>query len=135
MGTAQIGRRTFLTRALAAIGATNIVLQAGYAQSVPNSAGTDAPKLKAPSNACDCHHHIYDGARFPQPSGASRALIPNARVADFRLFQKRLGMTRYVIVTPSAYDTDNRVTLDAIEQLGSNARGIARLIRLQRTRL
>jgi len=32
---------------------------------VPNSSGTQAPKLKAPANACDCHMHIYDGARFP----------------------------------------------------------------------
>jgi len=28
------------------------------------SEGTEAPKLQAPANACDCHHHIYD-ARYP----------------------------------------------------------------------
>ncbi len=32
---------------------------------VPNSGGTAAPKLKAPANACDCHMHLYDAARFP----------------------------------------------------------------------
>src|SRR5277367_1113706 len=29
------------------------------AQQVKWSEGTEPPKLKAPSNACDCHHHIY----------------------------------------------------------------------------
>ena len=28
------------------------------------SAGTESPKLKAPANATDCHHHIYN-AKFP----------------------------------------------------------------------
>ena len=39
---------------------------------VPNSSGTAPPKLKAPANACDAHHHIYDPARFalPQPQPA-----------------------------------------------------------------
>ena len=41
---------------------------------VPNSSGSEAPKLKAPANACDCHMHIYDGARFPpaRPGPQSR---------------------------------------------------------------
>jgi len=34
------------------------------AQQVKWSEGTEPPKLKAPPNACDCHHHIYD-ARYP----------------------------------------------------------------------
>jgi D-galactarolactone isomerase len=93
-------------------------------QEVPNSSGTQPPKLKAPPDACDCHHHIYDEARFPpvQPGGE---IIPNARVEEFRLLQKRIGTTRNVVVTPRAYVTDNRVTLDAIARLGPNARGVA----------
>jgi len=34
------------------------------AQQVKWSEGTEAPKLKALANACDCHHHIYD-AKYP----------------------------------------------------------------------
>jgi D-galactarolactone isomerase len=89
---------------------------------VPNSAGTERPKLKAPANAADCHMHIYD-ARFPQL--ASRATVSNAAVADYRLLQKRNGTTRVVVVQPRNHSTDNQVTLDAIAQLGVNARGIA----------
>ena len=67
---------------------------------VPNSAGTEAPKLKAPANACDCHMHIYDGERFPpaRPGPQSR-MQENAAVAQYRLLQQRLGTTRTVIVT------------------------------------
>jgi predicted TIM-barrel fold metal-dependent hydrolase len=74
-------------------------------------------------NSCDCHIHIYDD-RFPPPGPAKR-LVTNARVEQYRLLQKRIGTTRTVIVTPSPYATDNRVTLDGIAQLGlSKARGV-----------
>ena len=125
MSEQMIGRRTFLTQAgVAALTASSALrLDARAAQNaVPNSSGTEKPRLKAPANACDCHHHIYDTARFsPVQSGA----IPNARVAEYRLLQRRIGTTRNVIVTPRPYGTDNRVTLDAIAQFGTNARGVA----------
>jgi D-galactarolactone isomerase len=119
-----IGRRSFLAGA-GAVAASTMTAQAQH--SVPNSTGSDAPKLKAPANACDCHMHIYDGARFPpaRPGPQSR-MQENAAVAQYRLLQQRLGTTRTVIVTPAAYVTDNRVTLDAIEQLGrEKTRGVA----------
>src|ERR1043165_10271519 len=113
----MIKRRTFLagTAALAASGLTRASAQ----HTVPNSQGTEAPKLKAPANACDCHMHIYDGERFPpaRPGPQSR-MQENAAVAQYRLLQKRNGTPRTVIVTPAAYGTDTRVTLDGIEQLG-----------------
>jgi predicted TIM-barrel fold metal-dependent hydrolase len=49
---------------------------------------------------------------------------PDATVADYRLLQKRIGTTRTVVVNAAAYATDNRVTLDAVTQLG-DACGIA----------
>jgi predicted TIM-barrel fold metal-dependent hydrolase len=92
----------------------------GSQQAVPNSSGTEPPKLHAPANAADCHIHIYD-PRFP-PRVDKPA---SSAVADYRLLQKRLGLTRVVIVTPRNYVTDNSVTLDAIRQLGAgNARGV-----------
>jgi predicted TIM-barrel fold metal-dependent hydrolase len=68
--------------------------------------------------------HIYDGQRFAPPRPQSR-MQPNARVSDYRLFQQRIGTERVVVVTPAAYHTDNEVTLDAIAQLGPQARGVA----------
>jgi D-galactarolactone isomerase len=91
---------------------------------VPNSAGTAPPALKAPTNACDCHMHIYDGERFPPPKPQAR-MQTEARVEEYRLFQKRIGTSRVVVVQPAANHIDNAVTLDALAQLGPQARGIA----------
>ncbi len=119
----MIMRRTFIKGAsIAAL--TAIGVRQSHAQQVSNSAGTEPPKLKAPPNACDCHMHIYDPARFPMPP-SKRQPPSNATVAEYRLLQKRIGTTRVVIVQPRNYAIDNRVTVDAIAQLGVNARGVA----------
>jgi D-galactarolactone isomerase len=92
-------------------------------QRVPWSSGSEPPKLKAPPNSCDCHMHIYD-SRFPVAPNAK--LRPaDATTDDYRLFQKRIGTTRNVAVTPSTYGTDNSCTLDAMAKLGASARGVA----------
>lgn len=120
----MLARRGFLK----AMGATIIVASgldaaAGQAQTVPWSSGTEAPKLKAPPNACDCHMHIYN-SRFPVAPNA-KLRPPDATVDAYRLFQKRIGTTRNVVVTPSTYGTDNSCTLDAMAKLGPTARGVA----------
>ncbi len=80
-------------------------IRSAGAQQVPYSSGTEAPKLQAPANACDCHMHIYD-AKYPTAASATLK-PPDALVADYKLLQKRIGTTRNVIVTPSTYGTDN----------------------------
>jgi len=126
MSESKIDRRTFLRGAgLAALAATaGIDVRATRAdEPVPYSSGTEAPKLKAPANACDCHMHIYD-SRFPvAPTATLRP--PNALPSDYRLLQKRIGTTRNVIVQPSTYGTDNSCTLDAMAQIGPTARAVA----------
>jgi D-galactarolactone isomerase len=89
---------------------------------VPNSSGSGRPRLTAPANAADCHMHIYD-PRLPQL--ASRSPVSNAGVPEYRLLQKRNGTARVVVVQPRNHATDNQVTLDAVAQLGPNARGVA----------
>ena len=91
---------------------------------IPNTTGTVPPVLRVPANACDAHLHIYD-ARFATVVDAAQAL-DRATVSEYRQLQQRLGTTRAVIVTPRSYGTDNRVTVDAIDQLGiKHARGVA----------
>src|ERR1700734_4458688 len=103
-----IARRGFL-KAIGAIVAGGFDATAGHAQTVPWSAGTEPPKLKAPPNACDCHMHIYD-SRFPVAPTAK--LRPgNATVDDYRLLQKRLGTTRNVVGSPSNYGAHNSCKL------------------------
>jgi predicted TIM-barrel fold metal-dependent hydrolase len=91
---------------------------------VPNSAGTSSPLFKAPAGACDSHLHIYD-PRFSMAWPKLRA-TPNSSATEYRLLQQRLGTQRAIVVQPAAYGVDNRVTLDAIAQLGAgHARGVA----------
>ena len=117
----RIERRTFLAAAAAA--AASGMTDARAQHAVPNSSGTEAPKFKAPPNACDCHMHIYDPARFAMPE-IGRAAPTNATVTEYRLLQKRIGTSRVVVVQPRNYATLNDVTLDAIKQLAP-ARGVA----------
>src|SRR5579859_1770346 len=111
-------RRTFLKNAAGPI----LVCMAGDASG--ESGGIEMPQHRAPANAADCHHHIYD-SRFP--ADAKAKLHPaDATVADYRLLQRRVGIARHVIVQPSTYGVDNRCMLDALRQFGTaTARGIA----------
>jgi D-galactarolactone isomerase len=91
------------------------------AQQVKWSEGNEPPKLKAPANACDCHHHIYD-AKYPvDPKGVRQG---DASVTDYRALQKRLGTSRHVVVQPSIYGIDNRITLGALAAFGPEARAV-----------
>lgn len=77
-----------------------------------------------PDGAVDCHVHICDPMRFPYSSNR-RYTPPPATVEDLRRFHSAIQIRRTVIVLPSVYGTDNAVLLDALNQLGKDARGIA----------
>ena len=93
-----------------------------------NSIGAHPPTTRAPNaligqrpySAFEFEHALADG-RLADP-GCPRDQA-NATVADYRLLQKRLGTTRNIVVTPR--NSGNEVTVDAIKQLGPNARGVA----------
>jgi len=76
-----------------------------------------------PQGAVDCHHHIFD-SRFPY-SPTRRYTPPSATVADLQAFHGKIGISRTVIVQASVFGTDNRCMMDALKQLGENARGVA----------
>lgn len=84
------------------------------------------PAFSMPTDACDCHVHVFGPAgRFPM--SPSRAYTPGpATAADLLAHQQALGLDRVVVVQPSVYGIDNRCMLDAIARLGgSRARGVA----------
>jgi len=76
-----------------------------------------------PALACDAHMHIFDARFAPSPHWTRKP--PEADVATYRRLQQRLGTRRTVVVTPSTYGVDNACTLDALDQLGDSARGVA----------
>ena len=117
-------RDVLKTMSMAAV-ATALGTLAGRAeaQAVKFSAGTEGPRLKAPANATDCHHHVYN-AKFPvDPTATLRP--PDALVDDYRALQKRIGTTRNVLVQPSTYGVDNRAHLEALAAFGPTARMVA----------
>lgn len=90
---------------------------------VPHSVGVKRPSRSLPALACDSHMHIFDPRFAPSPHW--KRTPPDAPVAAYRRLQRRLGTSRAVVVTPSTYGTDNACTLDALDQLGEGARGVA----------
>lgn len=90
----------------------------------PKWTSGDTPvNVLVPPGSVDAHLHIYD-SRFPYAPQASLR-PPDATLADYRALQRHLGTSRCVIVQPSSYGTDNACLVDALEQMGPNARGIA----------
>ncbi|MDM0115439.1 hypothetical protein QTI66_25040 [Variovorax sp. J22R133] len=93
----------------------------GEKTAVPYSEGTEAPATAVPVGATDCHHHIFD-PRFPRPNGRTGIW---GTVEDYRLLQRRLGLSRSVIASPSSYGFDNRCLVDALDAFGNSSRGVA----------
>ena len=88
------------------------------------SSANAAPRMKAPAGACDTHMHVYEKKYPLAPTAVAPA--PDAPAEDYQPIQRRLGLSRTVVVQPSAYGKDNRCTLAAIAKFGKDkARGIA----------
>jgi predicted TIM-barrel fold metal-dependent hydrolase len=82
------------------------------------------PGFTVPEGACDCHMHIF-GPSSSYPLAPRRSYTPPpALIEDYRPMAVALGLVRAVVVQPSAYGTDNRCTLDAVDALGEQARAV-----------
>ncbi len=119
-----------LTRRAANIGLSAGALWGAIVCSRRGHAVSSSPQtaiaFDVPHGACDSHVHVV-GEPAQYPMSRERDYTPPPATAD-ELIQvlKRLNLDRVVIVTPTIYDDDNSVTLDAIRQLGRNrARGVA----------
>jgi predicted TIM-barrel fold metal-dependent hydrolase len=113
-------RRGFLA-GIAVTGMAGSLRLGGSAEPAPSLTpiGFDVP-----DQACDCHVHVFDPARFPFASSRSYTPAP-ATVQQLLAMHRALHISRVVIVQPSVYGTDNSCTLDAMKQYGFGARGIA----------
>src|ERR1700739_390099 len=115
----MLTRRDFVTGAVA----TGVLLpnQNSFAKASQPSTPVN---FEIPPHACDVHTHYYgDPKEFP-PS-PQRVNTPEGTLPEeMASLHRALHMERVVIVTPSAYGTDNSVTLYGMKAHG-NARGIA----------
>lgn len=87
-------------------------------------AGTEPENLKIPPWACDCHVHVFGPASRYELAPERAYTPPDASIDDLLKLQRQLGFERVVIVQPSVYGADNSCMLDALERLGSRARGV-----------
>lgn len=100
--------------------------------STPHQATAAAPESGSPAHfdmpagACDCHIHVIpDASEFPFTLERSYTPGP-ACLDDLQAMHRRLGIERFVIVTPSVYGADNAVTMKVLAQACLNvARGVA----------
>ena len=117
----MLSRRTFLS-GIAATGLAGSLTRGISAETPPSITPV---RFDVPEGASDCHVHVFgDARRFP--FAASRTYTPEpASAAELLAMHRALHIGRAVIVQPSVYGTDNSCTLDAMQQYGSGARGIA----------
>ena len=82
------------------------------------------PVDRALSAACDCHVHVAGPTdRFPQSATRSYT-APAAPLACLQAVAEPTGVSRFVIVQPSFYGTDNSCLLETLDALNKNGRGV-----------
>lgn len=95
-------------------------------------APADRPKVPStlpPQGACDAHLHLVGGKRdFPLWEHRREDPAPGRGFGDWldllRMHMSTLEMSRGVIVHSVLYGDDNRVTIEALRQLGPGFRGV-----------
>jgi 2-pyrone-4,6-dicarboxylate lactonase len=81
----------------------------------PDPDAGPAPAFAAPAQACDAHFHIFGPAeKYPHVTNDLRYAPPHAPLDAYTRIARRLGLTRFVLVQPSAYGLDNSCLFDAI---------------------
>src|SRR5215510_12211703 len=82
------------------------------------------PRLQPLPGACDCHAHVFDGARHPyQPNRGYTP--PDNPVARLLALHDALGIARGVVVQASVHGIDNRAVLDADSEYPERLRAVA----------
>jgi len=94
---------------------------------LPPDPNTRPAHWTLPDDACDSHIHVF-GPPHKFPYAESRRYTPPAApIEHYRNVQAITGLSRSVVVQPSAHGTDNRAILDAIARSGGAMRGIANI--------
>jgi predicted TIM-barrel fold metal-dependent hydrolase len=84
------------------------------------------PVFEMPGLACDCHFHVFE-AGYPSIPKPFYTFPEGATLAACLDMQAALGIERMVLVAPSYYGNDNRLTLDFLRKIGAPARAVVRL--------
>src|ERR1700722_20104914 len=79
------------------------------------------PRRKAPAGSIDCHFHIFGPAdKYPIDPTSLYTPSPEANIKTYQAMADTLGIQRMVIVNPTPYGTDTRVTIESIGVFGKD---------------
>ncbi len=81
------------------------------------------PGIAIPAGACDCHVHVFEGARHPY-SEARGYTPPDATLATLRDLHRVLGIDRAVLTQASVHGTDNRAVLEGAASCPERLRAV-----------
>ena len=83
------------------------------------------PAFKVPAKSCDSHFHVFE----PGYAHVAKALytFPDGTIEQYLAVCEFLGIERMVLVQPTFYGTDNRLTLDAMARIGTRCRAVIRV--------
>jgi predicted TIM-barrel fold metal-dependent hydrolase len=84
---------------------------AGMAPCPPPEPNTRKPQLAVPPGACDCHVHVFEGARYPYAPKRGYT-PPDATLATLLNLHETLGFQRAVLTQASVHGGDNRAVLE-----------------------
>jgi predicted TIM-barrel fold metal-dependent hydrolase len=94
---------------------------------LPPDPNTRAPHWTLPGGAIDSQFHVFGPPdRFPYAE-SRRYTPPAAPIEHYWNVQAITGLTRAVVVQPTAHGVDNRATLDAIARSNGAMLGIANI--------
>jgi predicted TIM-barrel fold metal-dependent hydrolase len=94
---------------------------------LPPDPNTRPPHWSLPAGACDSHIHVFGPPdRFPY-ADTRRYTPPAAPIEHYWNVRTITGLSRAVVVQPTAHGVDNRAIVDAIARSPETMRGIANI--------
>ena len=78
-----------------------------------------------PAGSCDAHFHVFEPGypHVPDPLYT----FPDGTLDQYLALTDVLGISRFVLVQPTFYGTDNRLTLDVLRRVGDRCRAVVRV--------
>src|SRR4029453_3544703 len=91
---------------------------------LPPDPNTRPPHWTLPGNACDSQFHVFGPPHLFPYADTRRYTPPAAPIEHYWNVQRITGLTRGVVVQPTAHGVDNRAALDAVPRPNGAIRGI-----------
>ncbi|HZT07121.1 MAG TPA: amidohydrolase family protein [Chloroflexota bacterium] len=98
-----------------------------YPVALPPDPNTRPPHWRLPANACDSHIHVFGPPDVFPYAESRRYTPPAAPIEHYRNVQQITGLTRAVVVQPTAHGVDNRAIVNAVTRSAGTMRGIANI--------